>query len=249
MEKLWKIAIITGSILGIMCFLVMSVYSMNKSVVITEEHDLIGEGNLKPLTQMILEERKKYDFIVLVNAAHGGDNKGNVVDEVQEKQITLEVGAHIEKLSAEGETGFFLIREEDIDISNENRAKLIEEVCPDMVIDLHVNADPESERTLGTAVIYNDNFYRPGMTNAFIADRIEKSLVSEIEGKALGIFGDAEGKYPLLSMVKVPAVSVEMGFLTNKEEAGLLKESEYQKRIAAGIYQGIQSIRKELKEE
>lgn len=249
MEKLWKIAIIAGSILGIMCFLVMSVYSINKSIVITEEHDLKGEGNLKPLIRMIREERKKYDYLVLVNAAHGGENKGNVVNEIQEKQITLEVGKELEKLTEDGEIGFFLIREEDIDISNENRAKLIEEVEPDMVVDLHVNANPESERILGTSVIYNDNFYRPGMTNARIADRIEKCLVTEIEGKALGIYGDREGKYPLLSMVKVPAVSVEMGFLTNKQEAKLLKKNEYQKKIAAGIYNGIQNIREELKKE
>lgn len=249
MEKLWKAVTIIGGMLGAVCFLVMSVYSMNKSIVITEEQELKGEGNLEPLTEAILKERQEYDFIVLINAAHGGENKGNVVNELQEKQITLDVGKKLEKMSKENEIGFFLIREEDTDISNENRAKLIQRVEPDLVVDLHVNADPDSERTFGTAVIYNEDFYRPVLTNAKAADLMEKQLVTRIKGKALGIMGDTEKKYPLLSMIRVPAVSIEMGFLTNKQESELLKKESYQKKIAAGIYDGVESIRKELREE
>lgn len=246
MEKLWKATIVTGLVLGIVCFGVMMIYSVTKSVVITEEHDLEGEGNLKPLIASILKEKVNYEFVVLVNAAHGGDNKGNVVNELQEKKITLEVGKELEKLGEESGIGIFLIRQEDTDISNESRAGLIEIIEPDFVVDLHVNADASNERTQGTSVVYNDVFYRPGMTNARAADMVERSLVTKIEGKALGIFGDSQNKYPLLSMVKVPAVSVEMGYLTNKQEADLLKKDNYQKKIALGIFEGIKKIKEEM---
>lgn len=247
MERLWKVTIATGMTLGIACFLVMMIYSLTKSVVITEEHDLEGEGDLKPLIESILDEKEQYDFIVLVNAAHGGDNKGNVVNELQEKKITLEVGKELEKVGEDSEIGIFLIRQEDIDISNESRAELIEAVEPDLVVDLHVNADAANERTQGTSVVYNEFFYRPGMTNARAADIIERNLVTEIQGKALGIFGDSQNKYPLLGMVRVPAVSVEMGYLTNKQEADLLKKDNYQEKIALGIFEGIQEIREEMR--
>lgn len=247
MERLWKVTIATGMTLGIACFLVMMIYSLTKSVVITEEHDLKGEGDLKPLIESILDEKEQYDFIVLVNAAHGGDNKGNVVNELQEKKITLEVGKELEKVGEDSEIGIFLIRQEDIDISNESRAELIEAVEPDLVVDLHVNADAANERTQGTSVVYNEFFYRPGMTNARAANIIERNLVTEIQGKALGIFGDSQNKYPLLGMVRVPAVSVEMGYLTNKQEADLLKKDNYQEKIALGIFEGIQEIREEMR--
>lgn len=246
MEKLWKATIAAGMALGIMCFAVMMIYSFTKSVVITEQHDLEGEGNLKPLMEEILAKKEDYDFVVLINAAHGGENKGNVVNDLQEKKITLEVGKELEKLAVEGEIGIFLIRQEDIDISNENRAKLIEEVKPDLVVDLHVNADAVNERTQGTSVVYNDCFYRPGVTNVRMADIMERSLVTEIEGKALGIFGDSKNKYPLLKMLQVPAVSVEMGYLTNKQEADLLKRKPYQEKIAFGIFEGIKKIKEEI---
>ena len=246
MERLWKIALATGTVLGIVCFAVMMIYSVTKSVVITEQHDLEGEGNLRALTAGILKEKEQYEYVVLVNAAHGGENNGNVVNELQEKKITLEVGNELKKMSQEGGIGIFLIRQEDIDISNESRAQLIEVVKPDLVIDLHVNADAVNERTQGTSVVYNDNFYRPDITNAQIADIMERCLVNEIEGRALGIFGDSQNKYPLLSMIQVPAVSVEMGYLTNKQEAELLKKDKYQEKIAAGIFKGIQEIKEEM---
>ena len=123
---------------------------------------------------------------------------------------------------------------------------MIKTVEPDLVVDLHVNADAANERTQGTSVVYNDVFYRPGLTNAHAADVMERSLVTEIEGRALGIFGDQQNKYPLLKMISSPAVSVEMGYLTNKEEAELLKKDSYQKKIATGIYKGIEEIRKEV---
>lgn len=237
---------ITGTLLGVGCFLIMMGYSATKSVVITEKHELIGEGNLEPLTAAILSQKDDYDFIVLINAAHGGENQGNTVNELQEKQITLEVGKELEEMSEESGIGFFMIRQDDIDISNESRARMIEKVQPDVVVDLHVNADPDNERTFGTSVIYNECFYRPGMTNAGMADILERSLVTEIQGKALGIFGDSQNKYPLLTRIRVPAVSVELGYLTNKQEADLLKKEKYQKKIARGIYEGIQKVREEM---
>ena len=247
MKKIWKAAMAAGTLLGMFCLFVMIVYSVTKSVVITEQHDLEGEGDLKHLVTEILKEKTRYEYLVLVNAAHGGENKGNVVNELQEKKITLKVGKQLEKMSEEGDIGIFLIRREDIDISNESRAGLIEEVKPDLVIDLHVNADAVNERTQGTSVVYNDLFYRPGMTNVQIADLMERCLVTEIEGKALGVFGDTQNKYPLLRMIQVPAVSVEMGYLTNKQEADLLKKENYQEKLALGIFEGIKRIRSEYK--
>lgn len=248
MERLWKLAIAAGTVLGLFCMAVMMVYSVTKSVVITEQHDLEGEEDLKQITAEILKKKQEYEYIVLINAAHGGENRGNVVNELQEKKITLKVGKELEKMSEEGEIGIFLIRREDIDISNESRAGLIEEVKPDLVVDLHVNADAVNERTQGTSVVYNELFYRPGMTNVQIADIMERCLVTQIEGKALGIFGDRQNKYPLLRMIEVPAVSVEMGYLTNKQEANLLKKDSYQEKIALGIFEGIRKIRSSYEE-
>ena len=47
-----------------------------------------------------------------------------------------------------------------------------------------------------------------------------------------------KNKY-LMDNLKIPAVIIECGFLSNKEDLENLKQEEYQKKIAWGIYLGI----------
>ena len=44
----------------------------------------------------------------------------------------------------------------------------------------------------------------------------------------------------IMDHVKVPSIVVECGFLSNPEEAELLKTDIYQNKIAWGIYTGLQ---------
>ena len=42
-----------------------------------------------------------------------------------------------------------------------------------------------------------------------------------------------------MDKVNIPTVTVECGFLSNKEESNKLQQDEYQQRLAWGIYTGI----------
>ncbi len=236
-----------GTAVLVLCLAVMFWYSANKSLVIMEEHEQEGNADLDELIQIMMERKKEYDFTVIINPAHGGANLGNVVNEIEEKDITLAVGKMLVELAEDSDIGIFILREEDIDISNESRRELIAVVEPDVVIDLHVNADPDNERTFGTMVMYNADFYSERLTNVELADIMERQLVTAISGKANGIFADKEDKYPLLKMIQLPIVSIEMGYLTNSEEAALLNRSDYQKKLALGLYQGILKVREVMK--
>ena len=92
MDKLWLWSLRYGTVFLVSCLAVMFWYSANKSVVIMAEYERRGRENLNELTQEILDRKKQYEFIVVVNPAHGGRNLGNVVNGLQEKDITLAVG-------------------------------------------------------------------------------------------------------------------------------------------------------------
>ena len=51
----------------------------------------------------------------------------------------------------------------------------------------------------------------------------------------------ANDTYYLLKRTESPTIIVECGFLTNAEEAGLLKQEEYQKKVAEAIVAGIKA--------
>ena len=71
-----------------------------------------------------------------------------------------------------------------------------------------------------------------------LSDCLLHNIAEEVYGKANGIYA-AYDKQPAILNTMVPAVEIEIGYLTNKKEAELLKDEEYQQRIAQGIYEGI----------
>lgn len=46
----------------------------------------------------------------------------------------------------------------------------------------------------------------------------------------------------VLSGVEIPAILIELGFLSHPEERRLLQSSDYQKALAHGIYKGIKTF-------
>jgi N-acetylmuramoyl-L-alanine amidase len=71
----------------------------------------------------------------------------------------------------------------------------------------------------------------------YIQNGLEHHVDSESNNRGVkGAF------FYVLKESKMPAVLVEIGFLTNKEEAALLTQSDYQKRIARGISDGVEEF-------
>lgn len=95
----------------------------------------------------------------------------------------------------------------------------------------------------GTYVCYSSRYFRPWFTNGDFADKMERELVSAIEGKALGLVEVEEGILPELS---IPAVTVCPGYLSHETEGKLLLKESYQDRIAAGLCAGILGAYEEM---
>ena len=74
-----------------------------------------------------------------------------------------------------------------------------------------------------------------------LAEYIQSGLEHRVgsESKARGVKG---AFFYVLKESKMPAVLVEIGFVTNEEEAVLLQQSDYQKRIARGISDGVEEF-------
>jgi N-acetylmuramoyl-L-alanine amidase len=71
-----------------------------------------------------------------------------------------------------------------------------------------------------------------------LAENIQKSLRGTI-GNDSADRGVKSAFFYVLKASKMPAVLVEIGFLTNKDEVLKMIQSDYQKRIARGIAEGI----------
>ena len=67
-----------------------------------------------------------------------------------------------------------------------------------------------------------------------LQEELNNSIQKENKREALKI----TGKY-IIDHVEIPIAIVECGFLSNPEEEQLLQQSEYQDKLAWGIYNGI----------
>lgn len=181
-----------------------------------------------------LAEAKNYEWIVVINPTHGGSELGNTSGDLYEKDITLALAKQIQVKNTSSDIGIFLTRQTDTNPTLEQRNAFIEQIQPDLLIELHVNKDMQSS-TMGTSIYYRTDYFHHKLTNVEFADMLEKNIVTAIEGKALGIFATDHERYNILTDKKMPAVSIECGYVTHKDEGLLLTRENYQDHFAQGV--------------
>lgn len=76
-----------------------------------------------------------------------------------------------------------------------------------------------------------------------LANSICKVVNGNLEAKILGVKG---ARFQVLKGVRMPAVLIETGFLSNGKEERLLKNSYYRQKIAESIAEGIKKYDREL---
>jgi len=77
-----------------------------------------------------------------------------------------------------------------------------------------------------------------------LAGLINQSVARNLESRILGV--KAAG-FQVLKGARMPAILVEVGFLSNYNEERLLKNSYYRQQIAGAIDQGIHDYAQEIK--
>lgn len=185
--------------------------------------------------------------VIVLDAGHGGDDPGAISRSgVVEKEVALEIalklrdylqqsGAYVimtretdEDLAQEGTRGFRRRKVEDL----QARVHLIKETEPNFVISIHLNSIGSS-RWRGA-----QTFYHPAYEQSKrLAHLIQYQLIENMENTTR--VAKQDSNIFLLKSSHVPAVMVEVGFLSNPEEAELLSQERYQRKLASSIYKGV----------
>lgn len=181
-----------------------------------------------------------YDKIVVIDPACGGTDAGVVGEELQEKDITFEIARKLKEKLDGSDVKVYYTRMSDVNPSEEERVRLANEAKADMYIRIEVNAEEDSA-VYGTETVYNGDYFIPGFGSVELADYLEREVVTSIKGKALGLVKANEADYTI-SHATVPAATVRVGYITNKQEAILLGREEYSDKIATGICNAIMQI-------
>lgn len=164
--------------------------------------------------------------VIVIDAGHGGKDNGASYDEFLEKNIVLSVASKIKKYNENSDIEIILTRDDDAYPSLSERTDFINKLNPDLVISIHVNRNMKKETDAEGAEIY----YSDENSKA----EISKNLAEKLSLK----MGNAEVKKQNLHILRnsnVPAILVELGFISNEEDRKLLTSENGQNQFAKNI--------------
>lgn len=181
--------------------------------------------------------KEVYDKVLLLDAGHGGKDPGTSGNGMQEKNLTLTIAQKIEqKLQGSG-IKVYMTRDSDVYPENSTRAQTANDIA-DLMVSIHINSGPETAN--GTETLYqvhaNDSSSR--LTSKQLAEILQANMISATGNTNRGakLWTDVL----ILNRTTVPAVIVEVIFITNTGDALKISNPTYQDQVAQAIADGIQ---------
>jgi N-acetylmuramoyl-L-alanine amidase len=203
--------------------------------------------------------------VVVLDPGHGGQDSGAMCAGVLEKDLTLDIAQRIERLLEAQGLATVMTRVGDAYVSLADRAALTNRIPNCVLISIHFNEDNKAVSSgietyyaehpipLGDPLISWLPFLQtaaasvqgPDVESQSLAGFIQEALVARTQAVNRGT---KPKQFYVIANVRHPAVLVEGGFLTNKEDIARLTSAEYRDQMAAAISEGVIRFR-ELKEQ
>jgi N-acetylmuramoyl-L-alanine amidase len=182
--------------------------------------------------------------LVIVDPGHGGRDRGVVAGDLEEASIVEDIASKVEgRLSAVGGQAF-LTRGPDADMSDADRVGFANAAEADIVISLHVDGDVNPDCN-GVACYYfgtapdPDGRSRRSALGAALADLIQREIVARTDLRDCRVHPKT---WELLRGTRMPAVRVEVGYLTNEHDAARLASPQFRDAVAEAIVAGVQRL-------
>ncbi|MCR5265325.1 MAG: N-acetylmuramoyl-L-alanine amidase [Cyanobacteria bacterium RUI128] len=174
--------------------------------------------------------REKNSKVIVIDAGHGGKDCGALRDNIFEKDITMEVSKKVQNILQKKGYKVYMTRTDDTYVSLEDRTIFTEGINPALFVSIHVNScNSENPRGIETHY-YHDNSLE-------LADYVHRNLTKKISHTTnRGLF---KSRFYVINHTTVPAILVEIGFISNTAERNELITNQRQQTTAEGIADGI----------
>ena len=211
---------------------------------------------------------------IVIDPGHGGKDPGAVSQVGQEKQIVLNLSKTLRDILAKKGYSVRLTRETDVYLPLRERTQFATNQKADLFISIHTNASTarsaagietyylalaSDESARLTAMRENAGAkYSMKELDALVRRILKESKSTEsrrlaqliqtqlTSGKQVKNRGVKHAPFVVLIGTKVPAVLVEVGFISNPQEGKKLTTKAYQRQLATSIAAGIEQYIKSI---
>ena len=175
---------------------------------------------------------------LVVDPGHGGHDLGIAVDGVTEAELVWDLASRLEgRLTALGVRSW-ATRGPHNGATDEERATLANNVGADLVLSLHIDAS-SSPHANGIASYY----YGAGESTSTIGERLADLAQRELVARTGLGNNRIHGKtWSVLRLTRMPAVRVEIGYLTSSRDRGRLTDPGFRDTVAEGLLVAVQRL-------
>jgi N-acetylmuramoyl-L-alanine amidase len=196
--------------------------------------------------------------VVVLDPGHGGQDSGAMCGGVLEKDLTLDVARRIDRLLDSEGIATLMTRVGDTYVSLADRAALANRARNCIFVSIHFNEDNKPvasgvetyyaahQITAGSFLaswlpfLWRPLSNSPNPESQDLAGLIQEALVARTRAADRGV---QARQFFVIANVTSPAVLIEGGFLTNKEDISKLASEDYRDQIAAAVTDGILQYR------
>lgn len=158
------------------------------------------------------------------------------VTKIPEYMTVLEISLKLrDALVAEGAEVMMTRETHDVDISNQERAIMMNDWGADLVLRIH--CDGSTKKSANGIGLFVNKSYPISKESRRAAEAILPRMVEATGAKKRGVY--ERDTYTGLNWSEVPCILVECGYLTNPDEDEKLNDHDYQLLLAQGMVEGI----------
>ena len=180
--------------------------------------------------------------IITLDAGHGGSDPGAIGPSgLKEKEITLAIARLLEEELEKKGAKVFMTRTRDVDVYGPNasdvqelqaRVNVGERNNSDIFVSLHINSSVN--KNVGGFSTY----YFPKTANDLrLAQAVQKQLTANFGVADMGV---RQANFYVIKRISMPAVLLEMCFISNPEEEKLMQGKWFQKKAAKMVAEGLE---------
>ncbi len=176
--------------------------------------------------------RQSGKLVVVIDPGHGGPDPGAVgIGGIREKDIVLDIARKLATKLRDQGIEVIMTRDADIDLDLEPRVALAERTKANFFVSIHANSiDINHPDVNGLQTYYfHEN-----------SNRLAQVIQHEVL-QTTGIIdrGVKTARFYVIRNTSMPAVLVEVGFVTGREDAAHLADANYRAKTADAIASGI----------
>lgn len=166
---------------------------------------------------------------VLLDPGHGGKDGGACRGGVYEKRLVLDLAKSLRTYLKSHGVRVYMTRYSDTTVSLSSRVYKSRKIRPDLYVSLHVNSSKKPQ-------IKGVETHWYGYQGRKLAQIIHNNMALGINTADRGMF---RSKFYVIRRTRVPAVLVETGFISNKQERRSLLTNQRKENTVKSIGNGI----------